>query len=277
MIILIHLWVRQMRAEGVCAYLCFKESVRHHGKSPRMQPEELDSRHISATRQLWFTESFSSSVPVLSMHTPIRSTFVLQESHVHEDFILFICKLKELLYINSSVYLKGHILLTMALKNRGNLLCYSGSFIYLLNPILSYGSLFYFYFICIKIFQSPQFSALHMVGSINELHPFLDPCFYIIGYFYVIQIHSLKQTNIRKHNKHVCSSFSSTGLWCSLLWADHQNVLCVHIRKYVHGYVAIQMFAENMRSFFSFLSSKLWSSYLSLESTITYSVTGTLS
>lgn len=77
MIILIHLWVRQMRAEGVCAYLCFKESVCHHEKSPRMQLEKLDSRHTSATRQLWFTESFSSSVPVLLMYTPIRSTFVL--------------------------------------------------------------------------------------------------------------------------------------------------------------------------------------------------------
>lgn len=76
-----------MRVESVCAYLCFTESVCHHGESPRMQPEELDSRHTSATRQLWFTESFSSSVPVLLMHTPIRSTFVLQESHVHEDFI----------------------------------------------------------------------------------------------------------------------------------------------------------------------------------------------
>lgn len=38
-----------------------------------------------------------------------------------------------------------------------------------------------------KDFPEAQFRALHMVGCTNELHPFLDPSFYIIGYFYIIQ------------------------------------------------------------------------------------------
>lgn len=38
-----------------------------------------------------------------------------------------------------------------------------------------------------KDFPEPQFRALRMVGCTNELHPFLDAYFYIIGYFYIIQ------------------------------------------------------------------------------------------